>query len=83
MLRHLVRGGWARRSTPEGTEEEEFSLKYRNEDILSIIKSKQLNVVRRQLLEVYWTCMPQLQHYVDKESVVYQIQETLPSRSLD
>mgnify|MGYP000594662591 CR=1 FL=1 len=51
MLRHLVKGGWARLSTPEGSEEEMFSLKYRNEDILAITKSKHLdNVVRGQYL---------------------------------
>ena len=45
FLRHLVKGGWARKPTPEGAYEEVHRLRYTNADIVAITKT---NFVRGQ-----------------------------------
>ena len=52
FLRGMVRGGWRRRSTPEGAEEQNFSLVYTNEDIMRITRATPVrNYVHTQYLK--------------------------------
>ena len=49
FLRHLGKGGWARKPIPEGADEEVHRLRYTNSDIVAITKTKSLrNFIRGQ-----------------------------------
>ena len=84
FLRHLVKGGLARKLTPEGADEEVHRLRYTNADIVANAKTKILrNFIRGQHYEVYWTHVISQIQYWQRRYCLQCPRSHILTRSLD